>query len=43
MTVVFHVLLVSNFKTTEERLFIRADGEDFGDFNLNCVDMIAAE
>ena len=43
MTVVFHVLLASNFKMTEESLFIRAGGVAFGDYNLNCVDMIAAE
>ena len=39
MTVVFHVLLVSNLKMEEEHLHIRAYGEDFGDFNINCVDM----
>ena len=43
VTVVFHVLLASNFKMTEESLFIRAHGVDLGDFGLNCVDMIAAE
>ena len=39
----FHVLLASNFKMTEESLFIRAHGVDLGDFDLNCVDMFAAE
>ena len=39
----FHVLLASNFKMTDESLFVRAHGVDLGDFDLNCVDMIAAE
>lgn len=39
VTVVFHVLLVSNLKMDEERLHIRASGKDLGDFELNCVDM----
>ncbi|XP_015758589.1 PREDICTED: uncharacterized protein LOC107337867 [Acropora digitifera] len=43
VTVVFHVLLVSDFKMKEENLFIRASGEELGDFHLNCVDMVAAE
>ena len=43
LTVVFHVLLVSNFKMKEGNLFIRAHGEDLGDFELNCVDMVVAE
>ena len=43
MTVVFHVLLSSNFKMTEESLFIRAYGVDLGDFEQNCVDMRTVE
>ena len=43
VTVVFHVLLVSNFKMKDGNLFIRARGEDLGNFQLNCVDMVAAE
>ncbi|XP_068759451.1 E3 ubiquitin-protein ligase rnf213-alpha-like isoform X4 [Montipora capricornis] len=43
VTVVFHVLLVSNFNMKEGNLFIRAHGEDLGNFQLNCVDMVAAE
>ena len=43
VTVVFHVLLASNFRMTEENFFIRAHGADLGDFQENCVDMIAAE
>lgn len=43
VTVVFHVLLTSNFKMTEENLFIRAHGVDLGDFMENCVDMSAVE
>ena len=39
----FHVLLVSNFKMKDGNLFIRAGGEDLGNFRLNCVDMVAAE
>ena len=39
VTVVFHVLLVSNCKMEEERLHIRANGEDLGNFKLNCVEM----
>ncbi|PFX19442.1 E3 ubiquitin-protein ligase RNF213 [Stylophora pistillata] len=39
VTVVFHVLLVSNLKMEEEHLHIRASGEDLGDFEVNCVDM----
>jgi len=39
VTVVFHVLLVTNFNMEEERLHIRAHGEDFGDFKINCVDL----
>ncbi|XP_022800357.1 E3 ubiquitin-protein ligase rnf213-alpha-like [Stylophora pistillata] len=39
VTVVFHVLLVANFKMEEESLHIRANGEDLGNFQLNCVDM----
>lgn len=40
VTVMFHVLLASNFKMAEESLFIRAYGEDLGSFQQNCVDMI---
>ena len=43
VTVVFHVLLTSNFKMTEENLSIRAYGVDLGDFRVNCVDMTAVE
>lgn len=43
VTVVFHVLLASNFKMKEEHLFIRAHGVDLGDFLQNCVDMSAVE
>ena len=43
VTVVFHVLLASNFKMTEENLFIRANGLDLGEFRENCVDMSAVE
>lgn len=43
VTVVFHVLLDSNFKMAEENLFIRANGEDLGNFCQNCVDMSAVE
>ena len=39
VTVVFQVLLVSNFKMEEECLRIRANAEDLGSFRLNCVDM----
>lgn len=39
VTVVFHVLLVSNFKMEEERLHIRANGDELANFNINCVDM----
>lgn len=39
VTVVFHVLLMSNFKMEEERLHVRAGGEDLGDFYVNCVDL----
>jgi len=39
VTVVFHVLLVSNFKMEEEHLHIRAQGQDLGDFEVNCVDL----
>jgi len=41
--VVFHVLLASNFKMTEENMFIRADGLELGDFFQNCVDMKAVK
>ncbi|XP_022801884.1 E3 ubiquitin-protein ligase rnf213-alpha-like, partial [Stylophora pistillata] len=43
LTVVFHVLLASNFKMTDERLFIRANGAALGDFQENCVDMVQVE
>lgn len=43
VTVVFHVLLSSNFKMTEESFFIRAHGMDLGDFKQNCVDMRTVE
>jgi len=43
VTVVFHVLLSSNFKTAEESFFIRAHGVDLGDFRQNCVDMRTVE
>lgn len=39
ITVVFHVLLASNFKMEGEYLHIRANGDDLGNFNLNCVDL----
>ena len=39
VTVVFHVLLVSDFKMEEECLHIRADGDDLGNFGMNCVDL----
>lgn len=42
VTVIFHVLLASNFKMTEESFGIRAHGADLGDFVLNCIDMTAA-
>lgn len=44
VTVVFDVLVASNHKlTAEESLFIRAQGEDFGNFQMNCVDMALVE
>ena len=43
VTVVFHVLLSSNFKMVEESFFIRAHGVDLGDFRQNCVDMRTVE
>lgn len=43
VTVVFHVLLASNFKMTEESFFIRANGVDLGNFEQNCVNMSAVE
>lgn len=43
MTVVFHVLLASNFKMAEENLFIRAYAVELGNFSENCVDMSAVE
>ncbi|XP_022806308.1 E3 ubiquitin-protein ligase rnf213-alpha-like [Stylophora pistillata] len=39
VTVVFHVLLVSNIKMEEECLHIRANGDDLGNFDINCVDL----
>ena len=39
ITVVFDVLLETNFKMDEERLHIRAGAGDLGEFNLNCVDL----
>ena len=39
VTVVFHVLLDSNFRMEEENLHIRAHGHDFLNFNVNCVDL----
>ena len=39
VTVVFHVLLESNFKMEEESLHIRAGARDLGVFNINCVDL----
>ena len=39
VTVVFHVLLVSNVKMKEGNLFIRAQGDELGDFKKNCVHM----
>ena len=39
----FHVLLASNVKMKEENLFIRAHGEDLGDFKKNCVHMKVVE
>ena len=39
----FHVFLASNLKMKEENLFVRAGGEDLGNFRLNCVDMVAVE
>ena len=39
VTVVFHVLLESNFKMTEESLHIRAAARDLGQFSINCVDL----
>lgn len=39
VTVVFHVLLVSNLKMEEECLHIRAHGDDLGNFDINCVDL----
>ncbi|XP_068734956.1 E3 ubiquitin-protein ligase rnf213-alpha-like isoform X2 [Montipora capricornis] len=41
VTVVFHVLLASSFKMADASLFIRAHGEDLGNFEQNCVDMAA--
>ena len=43
ITVVFHVLLVSNVKMNSGNLFIRAHGEDLGDFKKNCIHMKVAE
>ena len=39
VTVVFHVLLESNFKMEEERLHIRAGAKELGEFDINCVDL----
>ena len=39
----FHVLLVSNVKMKEGNLFIRAHGEDFGDFKENSINMKVVE
>lgn len=38
VTVVFHVLLASNFNMTEESFFIRAHGVDLGDFEMTAVE-----
>ena len=43
VTVVFHVLLVSNVKMKEGNLFIRGHGEDLGDFKKNGIKMKVAE
>ena len=43
VTVVFHVLLVTNVKMKGGNLFIRAHGDDLGDFKKNCVHMKAVE
>ena len=39
VTVIFHVVLSSNLNMEEEHMHIRAEGEDLGDFELNCVEM----
>lgn len=41
VTVVFDVLLESNFKMDEERLHIRAGARDLGEFIVNCVDLVS--
>ena len=41
VTVVFHVLLESNFKMEDESLHIRAGARDLGEFYINCVDLIS--
>ena len=43
VTVVFHVLLASNFNMTEESCFIRAHDVDLGAFEQNCVEMSTVE
>ena len=39
VTVVFHVLLVTNLTLEKDGLHIRAHGSDLGDFEVNCVDL----
>ena len=40
VTIVFHILLDSNFNIPgEASLHIRANGEDIGHWNVNCVDL----
>ena len=43
VTVVLPVFLVSNFKMKEGNFFIRAHGDDLGDFKKNCVHMKVVE
>ena len=39
VTVIFHVVLASNLNMEEGHMHIQAEGEDLGDFKINCVDM----
>ncbi|XP_022796393.1 E3 ubiquitin-protein ligase rnf213-alpha-like isoform X3 [Stylophora pistillata] len=39
VTVIFHVVLASNLNMEEGHLHIQAEGEDLGNFKINCVDM----
>ncbi|XP_020630843.1 E3 ubiquitin-protein ligase rnf213-alpha-like isoform X2 [Orbicella faveolata] len=43
VTVVFHVLLASNFNMTEESFFIRAHDVDLGDFEMTAVEVLEGQ